>query len=110
MGSRPRKPTEWLRRIVDEQLKLILEPEVGAADLSADTYRRVQILIPASPPIFVSIDSPVPGDVALSRDYKIPPATPNTKLDFVLQPHQIVYAGATEGYAVLGLIVEYLED
>lgn len=115
-----RKPTEWLRVTVDQNGRVHVDnkpipnggpaipPEAGAAE---GTYRRLQICVPASPPIDVSLMLP-PNEAGPSRtDYKWAPAPPDKMITLRLQPHQELYVSAAQGggFAVMSIIVEYCE-
>ncbi len=98
-------PTESLRRMVQSIIEPILRPSPHQGQ------RRVQVLVPASPPVAVCIDRPDPEDAGPGRVWKLPPAPPGQSIEFMLLPDQQLYACTAEGtgMALLGLIVEYLE-
>ena len=100
-----RKPTQLLRRVLSQELGLILDAEPTELEVT----RRVQIFVPESPQVFLSIDTPSPLDVALNRTYQVPAVTPNVTLEFQLQPQQRIFGMVGVGQAILGVLVEYKE-
>lgn len=101
-----RKPTMTKRETCGQELRLILDKEMGAP---VGSYRRVVLMTPASPIMHVSIDEPTPTQIAGGRSYKVPQFSPDTSFTFCLQPEQQVYAMAAEGFGSISIICEYLE-
>lgn len=101
-----RKPTITTRETCGQELRLILDKDVGAP---AGSYRRVVLMTPPSPVMNVSIDQPTPTQIAGGRGYMVPRFSPDTSFSFCLQPDQQVYAMATEGFGSISIICEYLE-
>lgn len=101
-----RKKTEILLRRVDQQVRVILEPEFGAPE---DTIRRVSVVVPSSPQVMVAADQ-LPADIGYNREYKLPVITPGQQCIFDLMPDQFLISVANESLAELTLIVQYLKD
>ena len=115
-----RKPTEWLRVALDQQGSAqvnnqpvpaggpVLAPEEGAP---AGTYRRVQLGVPSSPPILVSLQLSPTAAGPNRTGYQYAPAPPNKLIVLRLQPEQQMFmtVGQGGGLAICSLIVEYCE-
>lgn len=104
MSHRPYKATTISRLSLTREVRVVLEPEV---DAPAGSYRLVQVMIPASPPVFIGLDVD-PKEVGLNRTYKLPLAPPGQFLRFALMPHQFLVAASDTGFAVSSLIVQHL--
>lgn len=114
-----RKPTESHRYTLDRELREVLSAEdvTGAHDTSK-WKRKVTLLVPfpnpqAEPPtgpVFFSIDAPTGKDIALARSYKLAPLIGGFPIRFTLQPQQCLYLMAENSMAIVGAIVEYLEE
>lgn len=111
--------TEILRETVQRDLRCILE--------AASFFRRVQVLVPASPQVFVKefdltagilFEDGQPDSVITTSEmavryfghdktYKLPPFYPsNQSKPFRLWPGQCLLAQAQADYAIITLIVE----
>ena len=105
-----RKPTKILRETVMQEIREVLPPEM---DAPSHAYRRIQILTPADPPVWVwATDGP--NENIANREgygrgtYKGPTMPGSNNIDFVLGPTQTLWAAAESGIAHLSLVVEYL--
>lgn len=103
MHGRPRKPTETHRITLVEDIRVFLDPEL---DAPAGSWRRVQLIIPSSPEIFIALDRK-PTDLGLDRTYKLPPFSPGAQIAIALQPQQFIAGATGSGFGVVGMIVEY---
>lgn len=103
MHTRPRKPTLILRENITQDLRVVLEPEL---DAPADSYRRVQVLIPPSPDVFVGLDVS-PEELGINRTYKVPLMAPGAQIPLHLQAHQFIIAAVGESNTPLTIIVEF---
>ena len=106
---RPRKATVSERRI----LQGIMAEIVGVdTDGGPASYRCVQLLTPSAPAIVFTIDNPTPVAAGPGRVYMLPPAPPGQLIKFMLLPQQRVFGATADGVgmAVLGVVVEYMED
>ena len=86
-----------------EDIRVFLEPELGAG---AGTWRRVQLIIPSSPEIFIALDRK-PTEFGLDRVYKLPPFPPGAQITMALMPDQFLVGASGSGFGVVGMIVEY---
>lgn len=106
------KPTSTRRTTLTQEARVILAPEESAP---RGSYRKVQVTIPPSPPIFVGIDQPVqekfnqPG-MGPNRDYVLPNLPPGQCIEFTLLPQQSLTASARPGLGFVSLIIEYVEE
>ena len=98
-------PTESRRQMVQSFIEPVLEASAHQG------LRRVQVLIPPSPPVALAIDHPDPLEAGPGRVFALPPAPPGQAIEFMLMPEQKLYAATAEGVgmALIGLIIEYLE-
>lgn len=113
-----RKLTELHRVTADQQGRVAVDGEaVGAGAIvpqeeSGAGVRKVTVLTPPSPILFLSLDQSV-EDAGLNRTgYKWPPMPPSTRVVFHLTPEQALY-GSTEqggGLCSFGVIIEYLGE
>lgn len=103
-----RKPTRMLRTTVDQQIRVILEPETGvtAHPQYGRAIRTVQLLVPESPRVMAGLDV-APEAVGPNREYKLPVMPPGQTIQFTLLPEQFLVAGANEAFAECSVIVEY---
>lgn len=106
------KATHNERTTLTQEARVILGPEESAP---RGSYRKVQVTIPPSPPIFVGIDRPVQGrfnqpGMGPNRDYMLPNLPPGQLIEFNLQPQQSLTASARPGLGFVSLIIEYLEE
>jgi hypothetical protein len=106
------KPTANWRETLTQEARVILKPEEGAPPGS---YRKVQITIPPSPPIFAGIDQPVQkrygqSGIGPNRDYELPNLPPGQCIEFALLPEQFLTASARPGLGFVSLIIEYIEE
>lgn len=99
-----RKPTEFIRTTLSQEIRVILGPEEG---VSSTSIRRVQILVPESPKMSAVLDV-TPEYCGLDREYKLPTMPPGAQIKFDLLPHQWIIACANEKFVEASLIVEYL--
>lgn len=105
---RVRKPTTIERATVDQQASVVIDEERDAPD---NTNRHVQILVPGSPGLLMSIDHPTPLEAGPNRAaYKFAQLAPGSKISFYLQPRQKVYLVAESGIAFPSIITQYLEE
>lgn len=103
MHTRPRKKTETRRVMLTESIRVFLEPEL---DAPPNGWRRVQLIIPSSPDIFIDLDKK-PEEYGLDRVYKLPPFPPGAQVTLALYPEQFIVGAAGNGFGVVGMIVEY---
>jgi hypothetical protein len=114
-----RKASESPRVTVTQEFRRILAAEQDAARLPPGAFRRVQILVPPSPGI-VTIMTPDPRfpDPATNisraagpnRIYKGTPYPPGAQIVVDVGPDQEIWCAATEGYAVVGLLISYFQS
>ena len=112
-----RKPTETQRFTIKQEAMCVLDAE-EIGDQTGGLKRRVTLLVPvpdaqAEPPIgavFMAIDIPTPDDIALTRTYHMVPVVGGFPIRFYLQPEQKLYLMVASAMAVVGAIIEYLED
>lgn len=112
-----RKSTECPRATVSQEFRRILAAEPDAARLPKGAFRRVQIIVPASPGI-VTITTPDPrfknvADISRAagpnRIYKGTPLSPGAQISMDLGPDQEIWCAATERFAEVGLIIAYCQ-
>lgn len=99
-----RKDTEFLRATVSQEIRQVLAPDVDSPEASV---RRVQILVPLSPKLYVSLEPDADRKFGTDRTYKMPVAPPGAALIVWLRPGQPIFAAAAEQFAELALTVEY---
>lgn len=104
MSHRPYKPTQIMRLTLTQEVRVVLEPELGAP---AGSYRQVQVMIPASPKVYLALDVD-PKTLGLNRNYKLPVAPPGAFLSFTLLPEQFVVMCADIGLSISSVIVQHL--
>lgn len=100
-----RKPTEVIRATCIQELRVILGPEAGPVPVGG--YRKVQVMIPPSPTIFLMLDVD-PRELGLNRTYKVPVMSSGARLELHLLPHQFIIAASEERIGDVSLVVEYL--
>lgn len=103
MHGPPRKKTIADRIQLTQEARVFLEPEV---DAPPGAWRRVQVMIPPSPDVFVAIDQK-PTDIGLNRNYKVPLFPPGAQIILALRSDQFLTGMAGEGYALVSITVEY---
>lgn len=103
MFSRPRKPTVDVRVRLVQEARVFLDPEL---DAPAGAWRRVQILIPQSPEVFIGIDR-VPERLGLNRTYKLPLYPPGAQITLALLPHQFLTGASGINTANVSMIIEF---
>jgi hypothetical protein len=101
-----------LRELVVQEIRQILGPE---PDAPHNSCRKVQLMVPSEPIVWAwttaTPDENVAKMVGPNRGtYKGPPMAAGIRIEFCLQPQQTLWAGAESSEAVLGLIIEYVED
>jgi hypothetical protein len=104
---RIRKPVEFLRAPMGQELREVLGPE---DDAPTGTYRKVQILTPAQPAMVFTVDHPTPEEAGPNRKYDLPPVPPGVVIPIHLLPNQRLYAAAQVGMGFAMLVVEYMEE
>jgi hypothetical protein len=100
---RPRKPTIADRITLVQEARVFLEPD---ADAPAGSWRRVQILVPQSPEVFIGIDRK-PTALGLDRNYKVPLFPPGAQITLALLPGQFLMGMSGSGFALVSIVVEY---
>jgi len=103
MASDIARATEILRTTVVQEARVVLEPCID----SRVRVRRVQLLIPSSPMVYVGLDV-TPDELGPNRTYKLPVMPVGATIELLLGPEQFIVAAADEQFAFLGLVVEYL--
>lgn len=99
-----RKKTQILRETVVQEARVILPPE---HDAPPGSVRRVQVLIPPSPTVFMDEDV-TPEELGPNKNYKMPTMAPGARLVFYLLPEQWLVANAAERFANISIVCEYL--
>jgi hypothetical protein len=97
------KDTQILRRTVTQEVRVILP---SCTD-SVVKERKVQVLIPDSPKVFMDLDVS-PEDVGPNRTYKLPVIPPGVTITFHIKPGQYLVAATDKTTAEVSLIVESL--
>jgi hypothetical protein len=100
---RPRKATYDVRVLLSQEIRTFLEPEL---DAPPGSWRRVQLLIPQSPEVYLGIDQK-PEALGLNRNYKLPLYPPGAQITVALLPHQFLSGCAGIATAKLSMIVEH---
>lgn len=105
------RKTQMQRATLVQEARVILEAEQSAPELS---YRRVQILVPPSPPMYLGIDTHPQqgfedGGIGPNRTYKVPPLPPGQAVIVRLLPEQTLMAMSEEGLCFTSLIIEFIE-
>lgn len=105
------RKTATLRATLTQEARVILGAEQGAPE---DSYRRVQILVPNSPPMLLAIDMHPQqafedAGIGPNRTYKVPPLPAGQAIVVRLRPEQTLMAMSAEGLCFPVLIVEYLQ-
>lgn len=112
------QPTIWIRATVDQQARIILpaeDPPSASEPQPKNRYRRVTLITPAAPEVFIGIDVPIqqgfdqPG-IGPNRTWTTPAVSGGQVIPFTLQSHQFLTAMAGMGTAFLSVICEYVED
>lgn len=103
MFGKPRKPTYDQRVLLTQEIRTFLDPE---ADAPEGSWRRVQVLIPQSPDVFIGIDQK-PEKLGLNRNYKLPLYPPGAQITLALLPGQFLSGCAGLNHAVVSVIVEH---
>lgn len=103
--------TEMKRATLVQEARVILAADETAP---AGSYRRVQILVPASPSMYLGIDMhPQQGfsdnGIGPNRTYKVPPLTPGQTIVVRLLPKQALMAMSEESLCFTSLIIEHIE-
>lgn len=103
------KGTETLRRTLNQEARIILARQEEAPP---DSYRLIQVLVPASPRCYVGVDVEIQttfesNGIGPNRNYQVPVFPPRQQIPLVLLPHQHLTAMADTGIAFLTLIVEH---
>jgi len=124
------KATKILRATVAQEARIILGP--------TDGWRKVQVVLPDSPKVFLALDvfpsiiasegrarqMPLPpsspdaltlnngegGAVGWDRNYKMPEFTSGRFIEYQLAPGQWLTAQAGTGLAVMALIIEWMDE
>lgn len=97
----------WNDRLtLSQELRYVLEaePSEGAP---AGAMRRVQLLIPPEPKIYMKIDGD-PNAYGPNRTYKVPVVAPGAMVRFELTADQSIIMAADNGMADVSIIVEYI--
>lgn len=97
------RPTEMIRATVVQEARVVLEP---CLDPNVKV-RRVQVLVPASPPLLGGLDT-TPDNIGPNRTYKIMVLPPGAAIVFHLRNEQFLVLAAQEAKAHPTLIVEYM--
>lgn len=113
MASRLYKDTVSLRCTLSQEARVILGPETGNAP--PGSYRRVQIVVPDSPVVYLGIDMPVQEKfedegVGPNRNYVLPRLQPGQSTKVRLGPKQTLTASADAGLAFVTLLCEYIVE
>ena len=101
------KETTIGRATVSQEFRQILGKDLEAPE---GTYRKVQVLVPLSPDVVVTLQPDAAKAFGANREYKGVPFPPGAQIYLELMPHQVVYAAARDGKAHLGLIVQFIGD
>ncbi len=96
--------TEIRRLTVTQEIQEIL-----AEPLKPGVCRKVQILAPQSPTIFIAIDVPE-EDVGTNKTFNLPIYHPGQFVEFPLGGDQKLYGACAVGFAVITLILEYSQE
>ena len=100
---KPRKKTYDARIMLVQEAHTFLQPEI---DAPPGAWRRVQVIIPESPEVFIGIDR-TPEEIGLNRNYKMPRYAPGAQIELSLLPEQFLTGMSGTGFAVVSIIVEH---
>jgi len=101
-----RLPTTIDRAAVSQEWREIVGPEKGAPDTAV---RRVQIMVPENPEIYLSHHNDTDKLYGVNRTYKGPPCRPNATVEISILAGQALYAATKIGNATMTIICEYVE-
>jgi len=101
-----RKETTIERAAVSQEWRAIVGPESGVAPTSV---RRVQLMVPAEPEIYLSQHHDADKVYGVNRTYKGPPVRPNATVEISILAGQGLYAATKIGNAVVTVITEHVE-
>ena len=101
------KETKLDRATVSQEFRKILGKELAAPE---GTHRKVQVLVPLSPEVVVTLEPNAAKAFGANREYKGVPFPPGAQIYIELLPHQEIYAAARDGKAHLGLIIQFIGD
>jgi len=98
--------TEMRRTTVAQEIQKILGPCEG------NLHRKVQVIIPQSPQVFVDLDLTEgdTGNVMTNKVFNMPVMHPGQFLEFPMGCTQQLYAASSEGFALVTLVIEYYSD
>lgn len=112
-----RAPTALLRVTSDQQGRLAIsgQPVGDGAIVPPDTspgVRKVTVLTPPAPRIFLALDETVEAAGLNRTGYKWAPMPPSTRIVFHLTPEQALYGSVEQGggLASFGVIIEYFGE
>lgn len=115
---RLRRPTELDRATVTQEFRRVVAPEADAATMPKGQFRRLQVLVPATPGIVAVIlpDKRFPNVTNLARAaganrvYKGAPLPPGAQIQFDLGPDQELWAAALDGFGTLSIVTQYFSN
>lgn len=93
--------SDTIRATLSQELQVLLPPLPEGAKV----LRRVQLIVPASPAIYVMVD-PNETDVGMNKNYNFPQMHPGQVIQFSLAPCQRLAGMSGVGTAPLSLVVE----
>jgi hypothetical protein len=105
------KKTETKRVTLTQEARVIVGPEREAP---SGSYRRVQVVVPMSPQMFLLADVPAQSafeavGVGPNRTYKMAPLSAGQTLVVRLLPEQFLTALSGEGLCFCTLIIEHIQ-
>lgn len=95
--------TEILRATLSQEITKLLDKTDGTQ------HRRVQVIVPAAPQVFVAVDVKEgdDGDVGTNKVYNLPIFHPGQPIEFPLGCAQTLSGACASGFAPVTLIIEY---
>lgn len=99
-----RRSSVFDRTTVSQEIRQIVEPEVGAPPGS---WREVQLLIPLEPVCFVTLEPDAAQKFGVNRTYKLPVIPPGAQVTINILADQGVWAAAKSGMALIAVTVEF---
>lgn len=102
-----RKQTTIERAGISQEWREVVSQEVGVPE---GTTRRIQIMVPAEPEIYLSHLQDVDKVYGVNRTYKGPPVRPNATVEIEIRSEQSLFMATKIGSAVVTVITEYIVE